>query len=264
MHNLASCFCIVELDKNSDRMLTRRAKRAGASDENRETVRHKKVSARDRILRRRCTCTRRKTMMEEGKSGGEGGRRRRKGCNLAPIRLPARIRKRRDRQVQPYVVGDNDRSRDSISRFLPSSRATSSLFGPRRKRYRISSVYLGMRERAARVTLYVGHARRMGEFARATRSAWKKGGKEGGRERHVLYYACVPQGWSKTDLRRSGRISTDGNELHIRPLREQIPWASSRKRGENRKSRINFLDIRDPIFSLYMKIICNIRYVHFL
>jgi len=53
--------------------------------------------------------------------------------------------------VRPYVVRDNDRSRRPHTSFLPS-RATSPARGPRssRKRYRISCVYLGMRDRAAR------------------------------------------------------------------------------------------------------------------
>lgn len=53
--------------------------------------------------------------------------------------------------MQPYVVRDNDRSRRSYTSFLPS-RATSPARGPRssHKRYRISCVYLGMWDRAAR------------------------------------------------------------------------------------------------------------------
>lgn len=192
---------------------------------------------------------------DEGGGQEEGGGRR-KGCNLAPIRLPARIRKRTDRQVQPYVIGDNDRSRDSYLAFLAlvlrhfkslrSSAQTISNF-----------ICVPRNARTRRVRNSIRPSRTKNGRIRSRYTIGLEERRVGGRERHVSYYACAPQGWSKTDLRR--RISTDGNELHIRPLREQIPWASSRKRGENRKSRINFLDIGDPIFNLYMKIICNIR-----
>lgn len=60
----------------------------------------------------------------------------------------------KDRQVRPYVVRDNDRSRTTALYLVSSvsSRAISPARGPRssRKRYRISCVYLGMRDRAAR------------------------------------------------------------------------------------------------------------------
>lgn len=62
LHNPASCFCITERDKNSDRMRTRRVKRAGGKDRD---ARRKKVSQRDRMLRQR-RCIRRKMTMLRG------------------------------------------------------------------------------------------------------------------------------------------------------------------------------------------------------
>lgn len=70
LHNPASCFCITERDKNSDRMRTRRVKRAGGKDRD---ARRKKVSQRDRMLRQRRCIRRKMTMLRGGEEGRQSG-----------------------------------------------------------------------------------------------------------------------------------------------------------------------------------------------
>lgn len=102
-----------------------------------------KIAARSDAARRRGKKRRRRRMRR---------RRRRRGGVFCSGSFAA-YEDTKDRQVRPYVVRDNDRSRWPYTSFLPSRLAPPRpREAPRswRKRYRISCVYLGMRDRAAR------------------------------------------------------------------------------------------------------------------
>lgn len=157
------------------------------------------------------------------------------------------------------VVGDNDRSIATLLRVSCSSRLTAPprVFGPPSSARTISNFICVPRNAGTRNS--IRRSRTKNSLALHEIGPWRGWMGEG--ERYVSYYACVPRGWSKTDLRRSeGRNSTAGNELHIRPLREQIPWASSEK--AERKSKVRGSVLTSSIYAIqcsaYMEIRCNI------
>lgn len=164
LHNPASCFCITERDKNSDRM-----ERDALSEQKQQRRRSRSHDAKKSQRDRRCLRWRRTERQKEEDA----------------LIIPPRIHEEahEDRQVQPYVWYAITIDRDGPRRFFPSRvprhlvRPESSVFS--NERYRISCVYLGMRPDRACNSIRQSRT----EDSRATRI--------GSGRASYAYYACV-------------------------------------------------------------------------
>lgn len=160
--------------------------------------------------------------------------------------------------MRPYVVRrDNDRSRDRPLLYQPLVPPPSPLAPPHprevprssRKRYRISRVYLGMRDRAARNSIRRSRTRwicsrcRIGPGACASRimRAYRKD------DRRRIYEGA-----------RGIGLHPASNELHIRPLYASGLLDFPRESGEKIESRGRLFPRHASQFSAYWKIIRDV------